>query len=177
MSNYMPRHDFSLACAINANETAQVASLAGDGGYIISPTHIISKALGHLTKIVGVTGTNKTVSTRIIDAMMLRCVVPNDEVLAQPVVSWVVGPKRWARLFQDLDKDGGLRDDKFASAAEFAAYLHEEARKLTYEQRKIDLDDIINIHVPAVAAAAANDGTAWLEALSGEQASHAKLID
>ena len=65
--------------------------------------------MGHLTKIVGVAGMDKKISTRIVDAMMLRCVVPTDEVLELPVVAWTVGPKRWARLFQDLDDLGDLR--------------------------------------------------------------------
>ena len=46
--SFMPDYAVYLNCAASAPEKDKAASLAGDGGFLVKPAHILNKALGHL---------------------------------------------------------------------------------------------------------------------------------
>ena len=147
MSAFNAEHNVSLNCAAGAADTAKIACLAGDGGYLVGPAHLVYKALGHLPGLFRASGSSFIIPTRLMDAMGMRGYLLTEALAAKVLAAWVTGPERWARFFQDLEKEGGLTSEICASAEKYGDRIAQAARKMTATARRLDVGDTIDVPI------------------------------
>ena len=160
-----------LNCAAGAGEADKVASLTGDGGYIFKPAHICVKALANLDGVLGDVGADKRMPTRLMDASALRVFIMTEALAARPVASWIVGPERWARFFQDAAASG-LKVKEYHSVSAWGEALGTVAGDMDENKRLLGVNDVLGVPLhPAGAGTRTNGADDWFITLSGAQVS------
>ena len=172
MSAFSAEHNVSLNCADGATDDVKIACLAGDGGYLVGPAHIAYKALGHIPGVFVASGPNYVMPPRLMDAAGMRGYFLTEALSAKVLASWVTGPERWARFFQDLAGSGGLTGDVCASVEKYGDRIGQAAQKLTGAQRSLDVGDTIDVEIIPAAGRARGDAKddEWFITLTGKQA-------
>ena len=171
MTTFDAKFDFRFSCAPGATIDTKIKSLGGDGGYIVGPPHILYKKVGHLPDIIVASGGNYKIPTRVLDAVALRALVPDPALRAILVAAWMVGPERWARLFQDLVSSGGLTDDQVDRIEELGAEIGRAAARMAAADRSVVLNDVIDVPIQPAAGRGRNadDGDLWFVNVNGNQ--------
>ena len=172
MSAFNAEHNVTLNCADNAADTVKIACLAGEGGYLVGPAHLAFKALGHIPGVFVASGGANRISTRVLDAVGLRGFILTEELAAKVVASWMVGPERWARFFQDLSDSGGLTGDKCTSVEHFGDKVAQAAQKMTDTARQLGVGDTLDVEIMPAAGRGARhfSDDDWFITLTGKQA-------
>ena len=97
----------------NGDNAQRVASIGGqDGGFLMSPQHVMHRKMGHLPNTFVVEAGERRLATRLMDALGMGGFILDADLESRDFASWTTGPERWSQFFFDACVTGELSDER-----------------------------------------------------------------